>query len=129
MDILTIENLEKKYDSGTHALKNINLTIKKGELFSLSGQMAKAKPHVLGVVCGTVSKTGGTIHIGKYDADKDWRAVRRLIGYVPQELTLNPLDTVWDTIVYQRGCRPKRETTLFSKKFYAIFRSGKNVQQ
>jgi ABC-2 type transport system ATP-binding protein len=103
MNILEIKNLEKKYDSGTHALKNINLTIRQGELFALLGPNGAGKTTLIGVVCGTVSKTGGTIRVGKYNADKDWRAVRHLIGYVPQELTLNPFDTVWDTIVYQRG--------------------------
>lgn len=114
MDILKIKNLEKKYDSGTHALKNINLTIREGELFALLGPNGAGKTTLIGIMCGTVSKTGGTIRVGEYSADTDWREVRCLIGYVPQELTLNPFDTVWDTVFYQRGFygRPRNDALL-----------------
>lgn len=114
MPILQIKNLEKKYTNGVHALKNITLNINKGELFALLGPNGAGKTTLIGIVCGTVRKTDGTITVDGHDAEDDWRAVRQLIGYVPQELTLNPFDTVWDTLFYQRGFygRPRNDALL-----------------
>lgn len=103
MDILQVRNLEKRYSSGTQALKSITLTIQRGELFALLGPNGAGKTTLIGILCGTINKSNGLIRVKEYDSESDWREIRRLIGYVPQEITLNPFDTVWDTIVYQRG--------------------------
>lgn len=116
MNILTIKNLEKKYANGVHAIKNITLSIQDGEIFALLGPNGAGKTTLIGILCGTIQKTSGTILVGKYDAEKDWRNARKLIGYVPQELTLNQFDTVWDTIFFQRGFYGRsRNNTLLEK--------------
>lgn len=114
MNILEIKHLEKKYPTGTHALKDVSLAIRKGELFALLGPNGAGKTTLIGIVCGTVRQTGGTILVEGKDAEKNWKHIRQLIGYVPQELNLNQFDTVWDTLVYQRGFygRPKDDTLL-----------------
>ncbi len=114
MPILEIKDLEKKYTNSVQALKNVTLNINKGELFALLGPNGAGKTTLIGIVCGTVRKTGGTIMVDGHDAESNWRAVRQLIGYVPQELTLNPFDTVWDTLFYQRGFygRPRNDALL-----------------
>lgn len=103
MNILNISHLEKKYENGVHALKDVSLSIQTGELFALLGPNGAGKTTLIGIVCGTLRKTSGIVTVDALDAEREWRAVRSLIGYVPQELTLNQFDSVWDTLRYQRG--------------------------
>lgn len=114
MNILEVKNLTKKYTNGVHAIKKVSLDIKQGELFALLGPNGAGKTTLIGVICGTVQKTSGEIRVGDFDAEQDWREVRKLIGYVPQELTLNQFDKVWDTVTYQRGFygRPRNDALL-----------------
>lgn len=101
--VLDISHLEKKYENGVHALKDVSLSIRAGELFALLGPNGAGKTTLIGIVCGTLRKTSGTVTVDALDAEREWRTVRSLIGYVPQELALNQFDSVWDTLRYQRG--------------------------
>lgn len=114
--ILNISHLEKKYENGVHALKDVSLSIRAGELFALLGPNGAGKTTLIGIVCGTLRKTSGTVTVDTFDAEQEWRTVRSLIGYVPQELTLNQFDSVWDTLHYQRGFYGReRNDTLLEK--------------
>ncbi len=101
--ILSIKNLNKTYDGGFQALKNINLDVKKGEIFALLGPNGAGKTTLIGAVCGLVNPTSGTIHVNGHDINKNFRLARRLIGLVPQELTIEMFEPVIDTVNFSRG--------------------------
>ena len=101
--IISITNLSKTYASGLHALKAINLDISKGEILALLGPNGAGKTTLISIVCGIVNSSGGTVTVGGYDILKDYRATRSLIGLVPQELTTDMFETVWDTVSFSRG--------------------------
>ena len=101
--ILSIHNLEKIYADGLYALKDINLEIKKGEIFALLGPNGAGKTTLINTICGIVKPSKGKILIDGFDVIKDFRATRSLIGLVPQELTTDAFESVWDTVNYSRG--------------------------
>lgn len=103
MNILKLKNIGKTYETGVHALKNVSLTVKQGEIFALLGPNGAGKTTLIGIVCGTIAKSSGTITVLGKNIDTHWRYARQNIGLVPQELTLNPFDSVIDTLRYQRG--------------------------
>lgn len=103
MIALDIDNLSKTYLPAKTALRNISLQVPQGELFALLGPNGAGKTTLIGIVCGVVRKTSGNVRVHGLDIEKNWRQARRLIGLVPQELTLNPFDTVWNTLRFQRG--------------------------
>jgi ABC-2 type transport system ATP-binding protein len=103
MTILAISGLEKRYASGLQALKRIDLDIREGEIFALLGPNGAGKTTLISVVCGIVTPSAGTVRVGGHDIRRDWRAARSLIGLVPQELTLTPFETVWQTVSFSRG--------------------------
>jgi ABC-2 type transport system ATP-binding protein len=101
--IISVANLSKSYASGFKALKNINLDIKRGEIFALLGPNGAGKTTLIGIICGIVNPTDGTVTVDGHDIVKDYRAARSLIGLVPQELTTDAFETVWATVTFSRG--------------------------
>lgn len=101
--IVSIENLSKVYASGLHALKDVNLAIAKGEIFALLGPNGAGKSTLINTVCGIVTPSSGAIRVGGHDNRTDYRAARRMIGLVPQELTTDAFEKVWDTVSFSRG--------------------------
>ena len=101
--ILSISNLSKTYASGFRALKHVNLEIRRGEIFALLGPNGAGKTTLIGTVCGIVKPTEGEVRVDGHDIVKDYRRARAMIGLVPQELTTNAFETVWDTVSFTRG--------------------------
>ena len=101
--ILSIQHLNKVYASGLRALNNVNLEIYKGEIFGLLGPNGAGKTTLINTICGIVSLSAGKISVDGFDIIKDFRATRSLIGFVPQELTTDVFETVWDTATFSRG--------------------------
>ena len=103
MSILSIAGLEKRYASGLQALKRIDLDIREGEIFALLGPNGAGKTTLISIVCGIVTPSAGTVSVGGHDIQREFRAARELIGLVPQELTITPFETVWQTVNFSRG--------------------------
>ncbi len=101
--ILSIHNLNKVYSGGFQALKNINLEIRKGEIFALLGPNGAGKTTLINIICGTVKLSDGKIIVDGLDIIKDFRATRSLIGLVPQELSTDAFEKVWHTVNFSRG--------------------------
>jgi ABC-2 type transport system ATP-binding protein len=101
--IISIEGLSKTYASGFQALKHVDLEIRRGEIFALLGPNGAGKTTLIGSICGIVKPSAGRIRVGGYDIVADFRAARALIGLVPQELTTDAFETVWDTVSFSRG--------------------------
>src|SRR6266567_2393557 len=100
--IISISDLSKTYASGLQALKRVNLEIRKGEIFALLGPNGAGKTTLIGVVCGIVNPSEGSIRVDGHDI-ADYRAARSLIGLVPQELTTDAFESVWNTVSFSRG--------------------------
>ncbi|WP_232628977.1 ABC transporter ATP-binding protein [Methylobacterium sp. Leaf118] len=101
--IVSIENLSKVYASGLHALRAVNLAIGRGEIFALLGPNGAGKSTLINTVCGLVTPSEGRVRVGGHDILVDYRAARRMIGLVPQELTTDAFEKVWDTVSFSRG--------------------------
>lgn len=101
--MIAIKNLSKRYDSGFEALKNINLDIRAGEIFALLGPNGAGKTTLIGIICGILRSTSGTVTVGGHDIVGDYRAARKLIGLVPQELHTDAFESVWATVSFSRG--------------------------
>jgi len=101
--IITVTNLSKTYASGLRALKNINLEIRRGEIFALLGPNGAGKTTLIGTICGIVNPSEGKILVDGHDIVSDYRAARTMIGLVPQELTTDAFETVWNTVSFSRG--------------------------
>ncbi len=101
--ILEISGLTKVYDGGFKALDDVDLTIRKGEIFALLGPNGAGKTTLIGAVCGLVRPTAGTIHAFGHDLSRDWRRGRARIGLVPQELSTDMFDPVERAVTYSRG--------------------------
>ena len=102
-NILEINDVNKIYRNSIKALDNINLNIKKGEIFSLLGPNGAGKSTLINSICGVVNFNSGTIKINGYDNIKEYRKTRQITGIVPQELYLESFETVWKNINYSRG--------------------------
>ena len=100
---ISIQNLSKIYDNGFNALKKINLQIKKGEIFAMLGPNGAGKTTLISIICGIVKPSSGKVTIDGFDIIKDYRETRSKIGLVPQELTLEQFETVYNNISYSRG--------------------------
>lgn len=103
MPVIEIEDLTKTYKSGLQALKRVDLTIEKGEIFALLGPNGAGKTTLISIVCGIVNATTGTVIADGHDIRKDFRAARTKIGLVPQELTTDAFETVLATVTFSRG--------------------------
>jgi ABC-2 type transport system ATP-binding protein len=100
--IIKIAGLRKAYAGGVEALKGVDLDIRKGEILALLGPNGAGKTTLISIVCGIVTPSGGMIEVGGYDNQRDFRAARSLIGLVPQELTTDAFESVWDTVSFSR---------------------------
>jgi len=125
--IVVVSNLDKIYASGHRALKSINLEIRRGEIFALLGPNGAGKTTLIGVICGLVRPTAGSVTADGSDIARDYRAARAKIGLVPQELATDMFSKVWDTVSFSRGLFGKapdpahierilRELSLWDKK-------------
>lgn len=106
--IVQVDGLSKTYDSGFVALSEVNLSIFEGEIFALLGPNGAGKTTLIGVTCGLVNPTMGRVLVGGHDVVRDFRAARSLVGLVPQELSTDMFETVWDTVAFSRGLFGKR---------------------
>jgi len=129
--ILSVRGLSKTYATGFSALKNIDLEIRRGEIFALLGPNGAGKTTLISIVCGIVNASGGTVTVDGHDIAADYRAARSTIGLVPQELTTEAFETVWNTVSFSRGLFGKsanpahiekvlRDLSLWDKKDNAI---------
>jgi ABC-2 type transport system ATP-binding protein len=125
--IISVANLSKTYGSGFKALNNINLEIRRGEIFALLGPNGAGKTTLISIICGIANLSEGCVTVGGHDINKDYRAARSLIGLVPQELHTDAFETVWATVSFSRGLfgKPKnpahiekvlRDLSLWDKK-------------
>ena len=125
--IVSIKGLTKTYANGHVALSNVNLDIEPGKILALLGPNGAGKTTLISIICGIVSPTAGRVTVDGHDIVSDYRKTRSLIGLVPQEVTLEPFETVWNTVSFSRGLfgRPRnpglieeilRSLTLWDKK-------------
>jgi ABC-2 type transport system ATP-binding protein len=101
--IISVANLSKTYESGFKALKNVNLDIKRGEIFALLGPNGAGKTTLISIICGIANPSEGKILVGGEDIITSYRKARSLIGLVPQELHTDAFETVWATVSFSRG--------------------------
>ena len=101
--IISVKNLDKIYASGFRALKNINLEIRRGEIFALLGPNGAGKTTLISIICGIVNPTSGSVIADGHNIISDYRSAREKIGLVPQELTTDMFESVWNTVNYSRG--------------------------
>ena len=112
-NFVSIQNLNKIYPSTFKALDNLSLDIEKGEIFALLGPNGAGKSTLINIICGIVSKTSGKVLINNHDNVKDFRKTRSMIGVVPQELSLEIFETVWDNVCYSRGLYGKSNNFMY----------------
>src|SRR6187455_2448920 len=112
--IISVSNLSKTYGSGFKALNNINLDIKRGEIFALLGPNGAGKTTLISIICGIANLSEGSVTVDGHDINRDYRAARSMIGLVPQELHTDSFETVWATVSFSRGLfgKPKNPAHL-----------------
>ena len=101
--ILTVSNLNKTYADGLQALKDINLEIRQGEIIALLGPNGAGKTTLISTICGIVRPSSGSVTVAGHDIIRDFRKTRAMIGLVPQELTTDSFESVWNTVAFSRG--------------------------
>ena len=114
--VVSVTNLSKTYASGFHALKNINLSIRRGEIFALLGPNGAGKTTLISIICGIVKASEGSVVVDGHDIGTAYRAARSLIGLVPQELTTDAFETVWATVSFSRGLFGKPANPAYIEK-------------
>ncbi len=114
--IVSIQHLSKTYASGHKALDDVSLEIKRGEILALLGPNGAGKTTLIGIVCGIVNASSGTVVADGHDIVKDFRAARMKIGLVPQELSTDAFETVWSTVSFSRGLFGKRANPAHIEK-------------
>ncbi len=130
--IISVANLSKTYASGFQALQNVNLDIRRGEIFALLGPNGAGKTTLINIICGIVTPSTGSVVVGGHDIMRDFRAARALIGLVPQELPNNAFEHVYGTVSFSRGLfgkaddparieRVLRDLSLWDKKDSRMF--------
>lgn len=115
-DVISITNLNKTYHTGFKALEDVNLSIRKGEIFALLGPNGAGKTTLISIVCGIVNATSGEIKASDYDIKKNYREARSLIGLVPQELTTDMFEKVIDTVKFSRSLFGKKNNDKLIEK-------------
>ena len=105
---ISINNLSKIYKNGFNALKSVNLNIKKGEIFAMLGPNGAGKTTLISIICGIVKPSSGKVTVDNFDIIDDYRETRSRIGLVPQELTLEQFETVFNNVSYSRGLYGKK---------------------
>jgi ABC-2 type transport system ATP-binding protein len=116
ISIIQINSLSKTYATGFHALKDINLNIKRGEIFALLGPNGAGKTTLISTICGIVNKSSGSILVDGHDTVTGFRAARKMIGLVPQELHLSIFESVWDTVAFSRKLFGKADDKVYLEK-------------
>ncbi|NND20694.1 MAG: ABC transporter ATP-binding protein, partial [Silicimonas sp.] len=101
--IVQVKDVTKTYEGGFEALKNVSLEIEKGEIIALLGPNGAGKTTLISTICGIAAPTAGQISVGGHDVIRDYREARRLVGLVPQEINLEPFETVGNTVRFSRG--------------------------
>jgi ABC-2 type transport system ATP-binding protein len=114
--VICVANLSKTYATGFQALKDINLDIRRGEIFALLGPNGAGKTTLIGVICGIVTASAGKVTVDGHDIVTGYRAARAEIGLVPQELTTDAFETVWNTVSFSRGLWGKRANPAHIEK-------------
>src|SRR4030081_3065480 len=114
--IISVANLSKTYASGYQALKSVNLDIRRGEIFALLGPNGAGKTTLISIICGIVTASEGAVRVDGRDIAKDYRIVRAMIGLVPQELTTDAFESVWNTVSFSRGLWGKPHNPTFIEK-------------
>ena len=114
--ILSIAQLTKTYETGFQALKGVDLDIREGEIFALLGPNGAGKTTLISIACGLVRATAGRVTVGGHDIAADYRAARAMVGLVPQELTTDAFETVWDTVTFSRGLFGRRRAPAHIEK-------------
>ena len=102
-DLISINSLSKTYKNGLNALNNVSLNIKKGEILAMLGPNGAGKTTLISIICGIVTPSSGKVNVDGFDIIKDYRQTRSKIGLVPQELTLENFETVFNNVSYTRG--------------------------
>ena len=113
---IVINNLSKVYDNGFEALKKIDLNIKKGEIFAMLGPNGAGKTTLISIICGIVKPTSGKVTVENFNIIDDYRETRSRIGLVPQELTLEQFETVFNNVSYSRGLYGKKPNPAHIEK-------------
>lgn len=114
--ILTVSKLSKIYSGGFQALNNINLEIRKGEIIALLGPNGAGKTTLISIICGIVSPTAGQVRVAGFDIISQYRKTRSMIGLVPQELTTDSFESVWNTVAFSRGLFGKPPNPAYLEK-------------
>jgi ABC-2 type transport system ATP-binding protein len=114
--IISVSDLSKTYASGFQALKGVNLDIRRGEIFALLGPNGAGKTTLISIICGIVVPSAGSVAVDGKDIGAKYRAVRAMIGLVPQELTADMFETVWNTVSFSRGLFGKPPNPAFIEK-------------
>ncbi len=115
-NVVSVKNLSKTYSNQFQALNNINLDIKRNEIFALLGPNGAGKTTLISIICGIVTPSIGTVEVGNYDIIKDYRETRSQIGLVPQELTLEQFEIVYNNVSYTRGLYGKPPNPQYIEK-------------
>ncbi len=112
--ILSVKNVRKAYDNGFEALKDVSIEIEQGEILALLGPNGAGKTTLISTVCGITNPTSGTISVGGFDTQSQFRAARDLIGLVPQEINLEPFEKVINTVRFSRGLfgKPRNDALI-----------------
>jgi ABC-2 type transport system ATP-binding protein len=114
--IISVSGLHKTYASGFQALRQVDLNIRRGEIFALLGPNGAGKTTLISIICGIVNPSGGTILADGHDIARDYRAARTKIGLVPQELTTDAFESVWATVKFSRGLFGKPPNPAYLEK-------------
>ncbi len=120
-NLITIDSLSKVYDNGFNALKTVNLNIKQGEIIAMLGPNGAGKTTLISIVCGIVKPTSGVITVDGFDIIKDYRETRSRIGLVPQEISLEQFETVFNNVSYSRGLYGKKPNPQHIEKVLKDF--------
>ena len=115
-NLIIIDNLSKVYNNDFEALKSVNLNIKKGEIFAMLGPNGAGKTTLISIICGIVKPSSGKVSVDGFDIIDDYRETRSKIGLVPQELTLEQFETVFNNVSYSRGLYGKKPDPIHIEK-------------
>ena len=119
--LISIQNLSKTYNDSFQALKNVSLDINKGEIFALLGPNGAGKTTLINIICGLVRPSSGSVMVNGADIIKDYKITRSQIGLVPQELTLEQFETVFQNVSYTRGLYGKSGNPTYIEKVLRDF--------
>ena len=114
--LLEVNELRKTYATGFEALKGISLKVNKGEILALLGPNGAGKTSLISTICGITNPSSGSVFIDGYDISKNFRDARKLVGLVPQDITLEPFEKVVNTINFSRGLFGKRKDDVLTEK-------------